>query len=198
MEDLKSAITNITKTITKTSGGLLKTTKLSISLANEESALKNIYVDIGKKVHEIYAYGGTLGKFFDEKYKEIETAELKIKDLKEQLDNAKGAKTCPSCGKTVPRTSEFCPKCGAAMDKEAEIPAPRTDYSEYDTAPRDLNEAGNATGQDSSAEDILPDTVNDDLSSNIDRQSMNKKICAVCNHVNPYGEKFCISCGRLL
>lgn len=198
MEDLKSTITNITKTITKTSGSLLKTTKLSMSIANEESALRNIYVEIGKKVHEIYAYGGTLGKFFNEKYKEIEATELKIKDLKEQLDNAKGARTCNSCGKSAPRTSEFCPKCGAAMDKEAEAPAPKTDYSEYDTASNDLNETGITVRHDSSIGDSLPDMTKNDLSSSIVHQYMDTKKCAVCNYANPSGEKFCISCGRLL
>ena len=65
MNDLRGTLANITKNVTKTSGDFLRTTKLSMSLSTEETNLKNLYMDIGKKVHEIYQYGGSLGKFFD-------------------------------------------------------------------------------------------------------------------------------------
>jgi rubrerythrin len=115
MDDIKNAILKISKTLTKTSGDLLKTTKLSVSLSNEEESLKNLYVEIGKKVHEIYLYGGSLGKFFDEKYRELEIQENKIKELRETLDMVKGVKSCPKCGKSVDKAAEFCPKCGNSM-----------------------------------------------------------------------------------
>ncbi|MDR2903745.1 MAG: zinc-ribbon domain-containing protein [Clostridiales bacterium] len=169
MDDLKSTFVNITKAITKTSGDLLKTTKLSMNIANEESALKNIYIDIGKKVHEIYAYGGTLGAFFDEKYQELTETELKIKELKEQLDMAKGTKTCVHCGRSAPHTAEFCPKCGKPMSADA----PVTDYRAYD-AP-----AQNALDPPPSA-------------------APKGRTCTVCSHVNADDVKFCEECGRML
>lgn len=170
MDDLKNTIVNITKAITKTSGDLIKTTKLSMSIANEESALRNIYIDIGKKVHEIYAYGGSLGEFFDGKYKELDATEARIKELKGQLDIAKGAKTCPACGKSAPRSAEFCPKCGKPMSVE---PATATDDSIDDSGAPNVNEPAAAAV---SAE----------------------RICDVCNHINLHTERFCESCGRML
>lgn len=112
MEDFKNTIGKITKTLTKTSGDLVKTTKLTVSLASEEDNLKTLYIEIGKKVHEIYTYGGTLGKFFDEKNLELVEIENKIKELKKELDIVRGTKTCSSCGKTMDGKADFCPKCG--------------------------------------------------------------------------------------
>jgi len=129
MDDWKSTIVDITKTITKTSGDFLKSTKLSMALSSEESNLKSIYTEIGKKVHEIYAYGGSLGKFFDEKYAEIQTAEAKIDDIRMQLDAAKGTRTCAACGHNAARAAEFCPKCGKGLDGAAPVP------EEYTAAP---------------------------------------------------------------
>ena len=78
MDNFKETVASVSKTVFKTSKGLIKSTKLSIDLSSEESRLKSIYVDIGKKVHEIYTYGGSLGKFFDEKYGELKECENKI------------------------------------------------------------------------------------------------------------------------
>jgi len=124
MDDWKNTIADITRSITKTSGDLLKTTKLSMALVSEEGNLKALYMELGKKVHEIYAYGGSLGKFFDEKYKELQAVEAKIEDLRAQMDAAKGTRSCPACGHTAARLAEFCPKCGKSMDGAAQAQKP--------------------------------------------------------------------------
>jgi len=118
MSDLRETLFNITKSATKTTGDLFKTTKLNMGLANEQTALKNLYMEIGKKVHEIYQYGGTLGKFFDEKYLELEAAERKIAEIKEQIAVIKGVRECPKCAKPVERSAEFCPKCGIRLEPQ--------------------------------------------------------------------------------
>ncbi|MDR1640885.1 MAG: zinc ribbon domain-containing protein [Clostridiales bacterium] len=124
MSELKDTLMKITKTVTKTSSELVKSTKLSMALATEEDKLKGLYYDIGKKVHEIYIYGGSLGKFFDEKYKEIMEAEGKISEIRTQLDFAKGLKSCPKCGKPIDKSAGFCPKCGAKIDSMADYERP--------------------------------------------------------------------------
>jgi hypothetical protein len=116
LNDIKGTLLSITRNVGKTSSVLVKTTKLSVTLAQEQEALKALYVEIGKKVHEIYQYGGTLGKFFDEKYREIEGLERKIDGLKEEIAKIKGVKECPKCGKQVDKNAEFCPKCGLRLE----------------------------------------------------------------------------------
>ncbi len=96
MDDIKSTVMDVTRKVAKTSEGIFKTTKLSFSISTEESRLRELYVEIGKKVHEIYAYGGSLGKVFDEKYAEIKKLEDKIDLLKAQLQLLKGKDETPA------------------------------------------------------------------------------------------------------
>jgi ribosomal protein L32 len=120
MEEVKKGVANVARSIAKGSGTLIKTTKLTMELSGEESKLKTLYLELGKKVHEIYSYGGTLGEYFDKRYQDILEHQRKIDDLKEALDIIKGVKVCPKCGKTSPRASTFCPKCGEGI---AEVPS---------------------------------------------------------------------------
>ncbi|MCL2461888.1 MAG: zinc-ribbon domain-containing protein [Defluviitaleaceae bacterium] len=120
MDDIKGTLFKITKGVGKSSSNLLKSAKLSMNLASEEDNLKKIYIDIGKKVHEIYLYGGSLGKVFDDKYREIVESEARINGLREKINAVKGAQVCPKCGKTIDRAAEFCPKCGFRIQEGAD------------------------------------------------------------------------------
>ena len=191
MDDIRHTITNITKTITQTSGGIIKSTKLSMNLANEEAALRNLYTEMGKKVCEIYSFGGSLGKVFDEKYKEVEAAEARIEALKNQLDLAKGVRTCPKCGKTAPKTAEFCPKCGGNM---AGVPV------------MEVQEVLENIPSVFPAERIppTPDPIPSPATDPVPVQEadippvLSGVTCRVCHTINPPEERFCLSCGRML
>jgi len=177
MQDFKGTIANITKSVTKTSGNLLKTTKLSMNLSSEENNLKNLYSEIGKKVHEIYQYGGSLGKFFDEKYLEIEASERKIADIKEQIGVIKGTKACTKCGKTLNRDAEFCQKCGIRVEL--------VNAHTHEPEPIPPHTTENATP---------PPTFIEPATS----IEISVRNCRVCNTKNESNTKFCLSCGRIL
>ena len=181
MSDIRETLTNFTKNVTKTSGDLLKTTKLSMAVSSEQTALKALYHEIGKKVHEIYQYGGTLGKFFDEKYLELEACERKINELKEQIAQIKGVRECSKCGKTVERVSEFCPKCGVRVtggpDDLAEAP------TQKQTPPAEKPSPTPAPTSTPAPPPPAPEATT--------------KNCRVCGATNDAGTKFCLSCGRI-
>lgn len=122
MSDIRNKISEITKSLTKASSSLVKTTKLSLNISSAEDELKNLYIELGKKVHEIYAYGGSLGKFFDEKYLEILECEKKIANLRATLETAKGTKACFNCKSIVSRDALFCTKCGTDLTKVQDGP----------------------------------------------------------------------------
>ncbi|MDR2939137.1 MAG: zinc ribbon domain-containing protein [Clostridiales bacterium] len=173
MDDLKNMFGKLTKNITKTSSGMLKSVKLSMSLAGEEDKLKSIYSEIGKKVHEIYAYGGTLGAFFDEKYAEILQCEKQIKELKELIEASKGTMLCPNCSKSISDSAVFCPKCGYKMvgaDKIVVETPVKPVEEEIPAAP------------------LTPEPRTEPVS----------KVCSACGHVNSDEDKFCLACGRNL
>ena len=171
MSDLKDTLMKFTRGVTKTSGELLKSTKLSLALASEEDKLKQIYVEIGKKVHEIYQYGGSLGKFFDEKYLEIQQTETSILNMKNQMETIKGIKTCPKCGASIDRGAGFCPKCGAQLETVVIADAPSAAPSATTPEPPVVKEA---------------------------EPKKNRIICRNCQSENEPGSSFCLTCGRML
>lgn len=179
MQDIRDTLFNMTKSVAKTSGDLLKTTKLNMNLSSEESNLKNLYFEIGKKVHEIYQYGGSLGNFFDEKYLEIEACERKIAELKEQISVIKGVKICSKCGKSVDRTAEFCQKCGIRVELSATSAPTQVELPPVEEPVP-----------------ILQEVIPQDVIQHEPEAELRK--CRVCSSLNESGTKFCLSCGRIL
>ncbi|MCL2841019.1 MAG: zinc ribbon domain-containing protein [Defluviitaleaceae bacterium] len=209
MSDFQSTIANIARNVTKTSGDLLKSTKLSMSLSSEEANLKNIHYEIGKKVHEIYQYGGSLGEFFDAKYYEIEECERKIADLKEQIGVIKGTRDCPKCGKKVERIAEFCPKCGLRQDARgaetmvepsgaiphdaSQTPPVTPPSAAWESAPVPPSPA--PTPPTPAPAPPVPTPV--PVEPPPIPPQIEKK-CRVCGANNESTAKFCLSCGRII
>ena len=184
MDEVKKGVANVARSIAKGSGTLIKTTKLTLDLSSEESKLKALYSEIGKKVHEIYSYGGSLGEYFDQRYQDILEHQRRINELQEALDIAKGVKTCPKCGKTSPRASVFCPKCGEGM----------TDV------PEKTAETIHFTAADHPAEAAAYHPPPKDVPTPIllAQAPPASKICNVCGNANDPSDRFCLSCGRIL
>ncbi|MDR1209727.1 MAG: zinc ribbon domain-containing protein [Clostridiales bacterium] len=170
MDDIKSTITDLAGNVAKTSSRFLKSTKLSMALSSEEQKLKNLYIEIGKKVHEIYTYGGSLGGVFDECYARLRELDTRIKDIKREIAESRGLTACPKCGARVDRDSDFCPKCGSQLSGAAPAPTRSMVSPTYQTEP-----APNAP---------LP--------------AESGKACPVCGRRNGLGERFCVACGRAL
>jgi len=190
MDNIKDTITNVTKTFYKTSKGFLKSTKLTMDLAGEESKLKAIYIEIGKKVHEIYTYGGSLGKFFDERYQELLDCENRIDALRKELDEAKGSRTCAKCAKTVSYSAEFCPKCGTKVNEAAD---PGRTYS----PPMIETSAGYEPQKHREVEAPERYEYVEPAPSGEPAAAKEKK-CQICGRENAAENKFCFSCGRIL
>ncbi|MDR1688416.1 MAG: zinc ribbon domain-containing protein [Clostridiales bacterium] len=179
MSDIKESIMKITSTIAKTSGEMLKTTKISFSLSAEEDKLKAIYTDIGKKVAEIYQYGGSLGKVFDEKYLEVVKQEDKIQKLRQQLETIKGVKTCPKCLAQMDKDAEFCSKCGYRASGAADLTG------------EDTVSAHKAPGL---ADEYMPEA--ETRQEHIEDKPV--KVCRACGKQNDANDKFCLFCGRMM
>ncbi|MDL2248482.1 zinc ribbon domain-containing protein [Tyzzerella sp. OttesenSCG-928-J15] len=177
MADLKSTFVNLTNTVAKSSGDFMKTAKLNIELANTEENLKSLYIETGKKVHEIYNFGGSLGQPFDDLFKDIIVCEAKIKDLQERIDTVKGVRTCERCGKSVDRRSEFCPHCGNSMFHRMEEAAPPPVLPSVESA-------------------VIED--NTPMPPHEENSATAAKKCSACGTENSTEARFCLGCGRVL
>ena len=209
MSDIRETLTNFTRNVTKSSGDLFKSTKLSMAVSAEQTNLKNLYLEIGKKVHEIYQYGGSLGKFFDEKYRELESCELKIEELKEQISLIKGTRECSKCGKTAERTAEFCPKCGIRLAAAPETaPAPEQQAHPIGFDPSISQPVAEAAiphvpvpapppiPTASAPVPPMPETpIISDLPPDPPKTTRRCRVCGMENDINT---KFCLSCGRIV
>lgn len=181
MADIRETIIKLTNTITKTSGEIVKSTKLTMNLNTEEEKLKQIYIEIGKKVHEIYAYGGSLGKAFDEKYKEIVKQEEIVEQIREEMNRVKGMKECPKCGGAMEKGAEFCIKCGNKLGSDKEGALPEKNIKEA-TVSEPVTEPE-------------PDVKETEKETEVIKES---KLCNVCGKENFIEDKFCLYCGRML
>ena len=195
MSDIRETLTNFTKNVTKTSGDLFKSTKLSMAVTAEQNALKNLHLEIGKKVHEIYQYGGNLGKYFDEKYREIEACEIKIEELKEQISLIKGVRECTKCGKSAERIAEFCPKCGIRFALAGEQPATQTQPKPDTTPSTPPADTIPPEPTPQPPVSLAPSTPAPPVTIDPPKTTRHCRVCGMENDINT---KFCLSCGRIV
>jgi len=196
MADIKSTFMHLPNNLAKSSGDFVKNTKLNMELANNEENLKSLYIEVGKKVHEIYSFGGSLGQPFDDYYKDIIMCEAKIKDLRERIDIVKGVRTCEKCGKGVDRKSEFCPHCGNNMFNLGEI----SGIAEAPTvgAPMVESPATGYPAADSSGEPFNMTDAPTAEGSHTSAPVVETKICNACGTENDKNARFCLGCGRVI
>jgi len=177
-----------------------------MSVATEQNTLKNLHLEIGKKVHEIYQYGGSLGKFFDEKYREIEACEIKIEELKEQISLIKGTRECSKCGKSAERTAEFCPKCGIRLAAASETDIPQAHahahHVDYETPTPQYDIEVDTPQFSHQVEAPVPSAPMlvapaPAPQTQVDPPKTTRH-CRVCGMENDITTKFCLSCGRIV
>jgi len=192
MADLKSTLLGLGKSAVKTSGNLVNTAKLTLTLSNEETKLNAMYTEMGKKVAEIYSYGATIGDYFTEKYVEVVAAQERIAQIKSDIETAKGIRTCKKCGKSAPIAAEFCPKCGDALgSNQPEVVAMETPQHQFHPQQgfdMRLDEPINMNEPEPEPELEPPSPP----------PSIDIKVCGVCGSRNDAYDKFCLSCGRAI
>lgn len=89
--------------------------KISALISEEEKTINNNYYQIGK----LYAsmHSTDYGEEFAGMMQAICASEIKIKELRKQVQTIKGVMRCEKCGADVALDSKFCNSCGAEMPK---------------------------------------------------------------------------------
>lgn len=202
MEDFKNTFKNIAKSISETSSGLLRSTKLNVEISNKELDLKHLYEEVGHKVSDIYKFGGSLGDPFDEMYLNIKEAEAELKALRHQINLEKGQKDCANCHKQIEKDAEFCPFCGKSQMDETKTSLSSdiaVSHTPKDTISSDAVDSAiddevifNKLKKLAKEEDTPSDT---DTESSVPIETVK---CSACGKDNNKDEMFCRFCGRVL
>lgn len=103
-------------------GKIAKEAKLRMHMGELKSQIKDIYIEIGKKVYENHVREEELdiSKDLEEACTKIDVLSDEIEaNLKECLE-LKDKKQCQKCFKEIEKDMKFCPECGA---KQEETPA---------------------------------------------------------------------------
>jgi len=196
MAEITSKLASMTKSAAQATGDFVKTTKLNMARAGEQSTLKNLYQEIGEKVHEIYRYGGSLGALFDKYYQDILASEKRTAELEAQIAEIKGIRDCPACGKPVERGVAYCPQCGTGMAAPEIMPAEAVPAEAAAVLPAAAPAVPPAVPAAQFPPPPLPDAP--PLPAPAAPAAPASKTCRVCNTANAAGTKFCLSCGRIV
>ena len=180
--------------------------KLNSQITEEENVLNRTYTDIGKLYVQIHTddYEEPFAALMDS----VITSEMRIADLKNQVNNIKGVVKCMNCGAEVPINSPFCSTCGQQMEMNNNPGAygvQRCSVCGVELQPG-LNfctNCGNMVDEmvSNMTTDVLsvPDMGNNQEAMPVMADSFSaehdQKMCPVCGNLQKADLAFCVSCG---
>lgn len=108
------SIVSATQEVSEKAKGMTDIAKLQYEMKTKESFLNKKYQELGMMFYQ------TNKESFPEEYTvlfdEIDATNTKIQELKEDIAELKGGKSCPKCGALIGNTAAFCSECGAKID----------------------------------------------------------------------------------
>ena len=95
--------------------------KLNSMISNEESQLKEYYIELAKAYFE--ANKDSIPEEYSSHFANITEKRANIANLTDQINKVKGMFPCPNCGASLQSEALFCSSCGTKIEKPEE-PAP--------------------------------------------------------------------------
>ncbi|MGY0374119.1 zinc-ribbon domain-containing protein [Clostridium sp. JNZ J1-5] len=102
--------------VAKKSGELIEISKLTVSINSNESKMKDLYSEIGKKVFEKHENGQYIDPELVENCNEILALKTSINEMKQKVNELRNKRICTNCDTSLPEDTAFCPKCGNKID----------------------------------------------------------------------------------
>lgn len=113
-ENVTKKVGEAAQAAAKKSNELLEVTKTNMAIGSEEDKIKEILLQVGKKVYEKYSTTGEVSDDYKGFMEQIQAHENTILELKQKVLDLKNVKLC-ACGAEVDSNSAFCPKCGSKV-----------------------------------------------------------------------------------
>ncbi len=190
-EDLGKKITQTSQEVMQKTKDFTDVAKLNSALSDEESRVNNIYCQIGQLYASLHGQDNDVE--FIELLTELNDANKKIENIKQEIQDIKGVKRCNICGAEIQKNSAFCSSCGSAVPQEIKL-----SYEGYNTCLC----CGNKI-----AEDVrfctfcgTPVQANANILANeeavlLSEEKVNEKICSTCGTKIEADALFCVNCG---
>ena len=101
-------------------GKLAKEAKIRMKINEMKGQIKDIYVEIGKKVYEKHVREEEIDikKDLEDECTKIDVLTAEIEDRLNECLELKDKKKCQKCFKEIDKNMKFCPECGAKQDEE--------------------------------------------------------------------------------
>lgn len=114
----KDEAEKIAKVVAKHTSNAINNTKLTFSINEANSKIKDIYTEIGEILYEKYLNDEATDPEFTTAFEQIDKLMVDIGELYDKKAALKNSLRCKSCGALNSSDSEFCSKCGAALELE--------------------------------------------------------------------------------
>ncbi|MFQ9871661.1 MAG: hypothetical protein ACLRVT_01070 [Oscillospiraceae bacterium] len=117
-DKLGATITTKSKDVVQKTKDIAEIVKLNGQIANEEDAVRNAYLQIGKWY--LLSHEGELPCEAAQWAQAIRQAQEKIERCQEQIFKLKGLQACPGCCAQVDADALYCPRCGTKLPEKPE------------------------------------------------------------------------------
>ncbi len=111
-DELRDRATDMAQITGKKVEEVYGATKIKIKIADKQSALRNLYRELGEITYENAKKDEPDLDAVEDKVAEIDLALEIIEALKADERKLKNTIECPECGEDVNSDANFCPKCG--------------------------------------------------------------------------------------
>ena len=110
------------KTADKTTK-ITKEAKLKLKISENKSKVKDLYVEIGKKVYEKYVREEDIiiKDFINEECQKLAEISKEIEDARMEILNLNNKKLCSKCFAEIEKDMQFCPRCGEKQNDEKTV-----------------------------------------------------------------------------
>ena len=104
----------------KKTNEVVSTGKQKFDIASLENKLSKDYEQLGKLYFEIIKDNCIENEMISNLVNEIKEKQVKIDELKEEINNGKKIRVCPVCYAAVNETAFYCSTCGTKITLESD------------------------------------------------------------------------------
>ena len=107
----------------KTTAKIATEAKLKIEIAENKEKIKDLYIELGRKVYEIHIREENLNihEFISDDCSKIDEISKQIEEARKEILDLNNKKMCNKCFAQIETDYMFCPQCGEKQKEEKTV-----------------------------------------------------------------------------